>query len=80
MKEEFETFKEDIDSWVKDLNSEINNFKHLPHKVEEHNENIDHNYELLQEMGAEINRLREDISALRIVQLLHLKSDIKQSH
>ena len=77
MKKEFDCFKEDVDFWVKDLSQQLSRLNHLPAMVRDHNQNIDHNYELLQEMRAEMLKLKEEISALRMVQLLHLKADVK---
>ncbi len=74
---DFETFRTDMDSWVKTLTRQISSYNHMPIMLEEHAQNIDHNYELIHEMRAEINKLRDEISALRIVQLLHLKADAK---
>lgn len=77
MKKEFQIFKTEMDSWVKQFNNELSGYNSIPNDVEENTENIDHNYELLHELRAEITRLKEEVSALRIVQLLYLKSELK---
>ncbi len=74
---EFKTFKSEMDIWVKQFNSQMNGMKHMSRLTSENTENIDHNYELIQEMRAEMKRLKEEVQALRMVQLLHLKSDIE---
>jgi len=76
-KAEFEVFKGDMDSWVKTLTRQISSYNHVPIMLEEHAQNIDHNYEIIHELRAEMNKLKDEISALRIIQLLHLKADAK---
>ena len=76
MKKELALFKADMDSWVKEIRRDLNNCTRVLPTVDEHSENIDYNYELLQEMRAEMNKLKEELTALRLVQLLHLKSEI----
>ena len=78
-KKEFELFKSDMDNWVKEFRRELNEHSGVIPLVEEHSENIDHNYEILQEMRAEMLKLREELSALRLVQLLHLKSELQKT-
>ena len=77
MKNEFNNFKTEMDSWVKTLSSQINSFRDVPSLVEENVENIDHNYELLLEMQSEMKKLKEEVSALRMIQLMHLNHDVK---
>jgi hypothetical protein len=76
MKKDVEILKGEIDSWVKDFNSELQNFKEIPNLVDEHTQNIEHNYELIHELKSEIYRLKEELSALRLIQLMHLEADI----
>ncbi|MDO8480767.1 MAG: hypothetical protein Q7S65_03015 [Nanoarchaeota archaeon] len=74
----FVSFKNDIDFWVKDLNSKVVQVQNLPRIVEEHADNINHNYELIQDLKDEMKALREEISALRMIQVLHLRSEVQK--
>ena len=74
---EFNKFKGEMDEWVKEFNSRLQGIEINNEILSEQAGDIEHNYELLQEMRAEINRLREELSALRLVQILHLKQNIK---
>ncbi|MBR9700094.1 hypothetical protein GOV09_06560 [Candidatus Woesearchaeota archaeon] len=78
MAAKFESFKADIDGWIKQFNGDLTQLRDVPHVVHEHTDNIDHNYELIQETRAEVKRLKEEISALRMVQLLQLKAELQE--
>ena len=77
MKKEFQIFKTEMDSWVKDFNSQLNDHSEIHSLVKEHDDNIDHNYEMIMEMRSEMSQLKEELAALRLVQLLHLKSELQ---
>ena len=77
MNKQFQSFKGEMDGWVKSFNGQLTNLGNFNSIVTDNSENIDHNYELIQEMRSEMRRLKEEISALRMVQLLHLKTDVE---
>ena len=79
MTQDVEILKSEMDAWVKDFRRELDGYSAMPSLVEEHDENIDHNYELIQEMRAEMKKLKEEVSALRLVQLLHLESQVQRT-
>ncbi len=74
-KREFETFKQNVDCWVKDMNGEISTLSSITPIVEENISNIDHNYELIQDMRTEIKQLRDELSAMKILQILSIRSE-----
>jgi hypothetical protein len=78
MKKQFESFKADMDGWIKSLNREISDFHHVPSMVEENCENIDHNYEMLHQMRAEINKLKEELAAMKLLQLMSIKDELSK--
>lgn len=59
-------FKENVDSWVKEIRGQVMEFTGVPAIVEENYENIQHNYELIFELKEEIDRLREEMQTLRL--------------
>jgi hypothetical protein len=77
-KKELSILKSEMDYWVKDFKSQISDMEDLSPMLKEHTSNIDHNYELLQQMRSEINQLKEELAGLRLVQLLHLKNELYQ--
>lgn len=78
MQQEFKNFKENMDSWVKDITSDFSKFRPLPGIVSENLDNIQHNYELIFELKAEIEDLRKELESLKLIQLLSLKKDLKK--
>ncbi|MBD3164535.1 hypothetical protein GF323_04995 [Candidatus Woesearchaeota archaeon] len=73
-----ESFKSEMDAWVKSLNSKMQEYSHIPMLVNENADNIDHNYEIIHEMRAEMRKLREELAAVRIAQLLSMKAELKK--
>lgn len=59
--------KSEMDAWVKKINLEYAEVVSLIPVVEEHTENIQHNYELICELRADLEDLRKDIHALKII-------------
>ena len=78
MKPLTEQYIESIDSWIKQIRNEFSIMTDLPNVIEENTNNIQHNYELILEMKNEIERLREEITTLKFVQLVQLKPGIQQ--
>jgi archaellum component FlaC len=78
MEQEFKDFKENMDWWVKDITSNFNRFRPLPGIVSENIDNIQHNYELIFELKAEVEDLRKEIESLKLIQLLSIKKDLKK--
>ena len=73
MEPELETFKENVDSWIKQIRREFSDFSELPSIVNENADNIQHNYELIYELKDEIEELKQEIDALKLVQIICLK-------
>ena len=66
-------FKESVDSWIKEIKTEVDNFKEVPSLVSDNIDNTDHNYELIGELKKEIKFLREEIKTLKLIQTVMLK-------
>lgn len=62
-------FKENVDSWIKDLSYRLNGIELFPEIVQENTGNIQHNYELIHELRDEIECLKQSINALKIIQM-----------
>ena len=70
---EIDTFRENVDSWVKQIRREFSEFSDLPAIVSEASENIQHNYELIYELKDQIEELKQEINALKLIQIISLK-------
>ncbi len=66
-------FKENVDSWIKQIRREFSEFSDLTSVVNENQENIQHNYELIYELKDQIEELKQEINALKLIQIINLK-------
>ena len=71
--QEFETFRDNVDSWVKQIRREFSEFSDVPSMVNENADNIQHNYELIYELKDQIEELKQEINALKLIQVISLK-------
>lgn len=78
MDSEIETFRENVDSWIKQIRREFAEFSELPSIVSENADNIQHNYELIYELKDEIEELKQEINALKLIQIISLKQKMNQ--
>ena len=78
MEPELETFRENVDSWIKQIRREFTEFSELPSIVSENADNIQHNYELIYELKDEIEELKQEINALKLIQIISLKQKMNQ--
>lgn len=78
MDKDIEVFKENVDSWIKQIRREFSQFSDLPGVVNESIDNIQHNYELIYELKDEIEELKQEINALKLIQIITLKNKIKE--
>ena len=78
MEPELETFRENVDSWIKQIRREFTEFSDLPALLNENTDNIQHNYELIYELKDEIEELKQEINALKLIQIISLKQKVNQ--
>ncbi len=70
---EFCTFKENVDSWIKEFNHKMSTLAIITQTVDENMNNTNHNYEMLQSLQREIDGLRQEVKTMKLMQLLVLK-------
>ena len=70
---EIDTFRDNVDSWIKQIRREVSDFSDLLAIVSETSENIQHNYELIYELKDQIEELKQEINALKLIQIISLK-------
>ena len=73
MEQNFQIFQENVDSWIKQIRREFSEFQGLPSVLNENSENIQHNYELIYELKDEIEQLKQELNALKLIQIISLK-------
>ena len=75
---ELRKFTDNIDAWIKQIRKEFSNFSDMPAIVNENTNNIMHNYELICELKDEIEDLKQEINALKLIQIIMLKNKRKK--
>ena len=73
MEPELKVFTDNVDAWIKQIRREFANFSDIPGVVNENIDNIQHNYELIYELKDEIEELKQEINALKLIQIVSLK-------
>lgn len=73
MEPEVQNFITNVDSWIKQIRREFTSLSDLPNLVTESTDNIQHNYELIYELKDEIEELKQEINALKLIQIISLK-------
>ena len=73
MEQEVKNFIDNVDAWIKQIRREFSNFSDIPGVVNENTDNIQHNYELIYELKDEVEELKQEINALKLIQIVSLK-------
>ncbi len=73
MDPELKSFTDNVDAWIKQIRREFTNFSDIPSVVNENTDNIQHNYELIYELKDQIEELKQEINALKLIQIISLK-------
>ena len=73
MEPEVKNFIDNVDSWIKQIRREFSNFSDIPSLTGENTDNIHHNYELIYELKDQVEELKQEINALKLIQIISLK-------
>ncbi len=73
MEQEVKNFIDNVDSWIKQIRREFSNFQDVPGVVSENTDNIQHNYELIYELKDQVEELKQEVNALKLIQIISLK-------
>jgi len=71
-----DAFQTNVDSWIKQINSEFSGIKNCSNVISENTSNINFNYELINGLKEEIESLKNEIKALTMLQIAHLKKKV----
>ena len=77
MDQEVRNFIENVDSWIKQIRREVSTFSDMSSTVNENIDNTQHNYELIYELKDQIEELKQEVNALKLIQVISLKK-VKQ--
>ena len=66
--------KEEMDFWVKDFEKKIRRTDDIEGKIEENTGNINHNYELIQDLQKQIKDLKKEINTIKNINTIAMKS------
>lgn len=73
MEPELKVFTDNVDAWIKQIRREFTSLADMPSVVSENTDNIQHNYELIYELKDQIEELKQEINALKLIQIISLK-------
>ena len=73
MEPEVKNFIENVDAWIKQIRREFTSFSDMPAIVNENADNVQHNYELIYELKDQVDELKQEINALKLIQIISLK-------
>jgi dsDNA-specific endonuclease/ATPase MutS2 len=79
MDNDMKFFKNDVDAWIKQIRNEVSQLRDIPYILEESNNNIEHNYELVQELRKEVEDLKQELKLMKVMQLMIMKNKVMQS-
>lgn len=71
--QKIDIFKDNVDAWIKQIRLEISELRNLYFDVKENQNNIQHNYELIQELRDETEKIKKEINSLKLIQIITLK-------
>ncbi len=74
-----DNFQENVDLWIKQIRREFSEFADLPSLVNENTENIQHNYELYYELQDEIDEMKKDIAAMKVILMIFRKEQSQKN-
>lgn len=75
---EIDALKENVDSHIKELKRKISELEDLPQIVNENVDKIQHNYELIYDLKDDIEKIKQEINALKLIQIISLKQKIQK--
>lgn len=72
-----EQLRQNMDDWVKEMHSKVTDLSDVPTTMVENTNNIQHNYELVNELRTELDDVKQELKLLKLMQIANLKRTIK---
>ncbi len=76
MSEDYPVFKENVDGWIKQMRHELTEMKSYSRMVDENTNNIQHNYELFHELRRELQEVKQELNALKVLHMMTIRKSI----
>lgn len=77
IEKQFIHFKDNVDEWMKDISPKVQELllakKEEDKERQEFIETTQHNFELIYEMKGMIEELKQEVNALKLIQIVNLK-------
>ena len=70
---QFETFKTDVDEWIKTINGRVETLRELSGLMEENVGNTNQHYELIRDAIDKIDSIQQEIKTIKVTQLLIIR-------
>lgn len=80
MEPEVKNFIDNVDAWIKQIRREFSSFQEMPSVLSENTDNIQHNYELIYELKDQVEELKQEINALKLIQIINLKKEKQEAN
>lgn len=76
VRDDFVSFKDNVDGWIKSFSIKVDKMGNLPILVDENINNINHNYELLNEVRMQVEDLKEEIRTIKLMQVFIMQNTL----
>ena len=73
MEQDVRVFIDNVDEWIKQIRHEFGQMSDHPQVLRENTDNIQHNYELIHELKDQVDELKQELNALKLIQIITLK-------
>jgi len=80
MEPEVKNFIDNVDAWIKQIRREFSSFQEMPSVLSDNTDNIQHNYELIYELKDQVEELKQEITALKLIQIISLKKEKQEAN
>lgn len=77
MEPELKKFINNFDYWVKQIRKEFNEFSDIPQIVDELVDDTQHNCECIYELKEQLEELKQELNAIKLIQIVSIRNKVK---